>query len=793
MIRLLKLLFGVLLGLVLLLTAAVVTIPLLLEPNDFRDDIVAQVKKHTGRDLVIGGDIGLSVFPWLGITLAELTLSQPPGFGDEPFAVVKRAQVRAKLLPLLKRTLEVDTLELEGLRLHLVRNPQGFGNWQDLTAASAHAEAASEDSAGQDARPHSARQGLSGFALGGVRMADARVSWDDRQAKQSLIIEDLGLMVGAVTPAQPVDIDLAFAIDNSAPALRGRFAARATVLYRDEKQTLEVQPLQLTIKDLAADDGLAANVALRAELLFDIANQHAVVSQIEIEQRASGGPLRQIEVNSAMTAASLTLDLARQMLQLEGLALSAKVSGGTLPEEALEMRLNARAVADLAQDNWRVDELQMQLADVRLTGYLHGSQMHTAPQWRGHLVLDAFNPRSLLRRLALPEPATLDPSVWQHLVLQTDVAVDQRQVALRNLSLGLDDSLLSGEASVSLQTTPAYRFALELDEMDLDRYLPPPTASTAAATERSPAAPAQAQGETALLPVEMLRQLDLDGYLNVGHLIINHLNFERARLTVKARQGEIHVTPAVGGFYRGSLEGSLGVNVQGKTPHLRVSQQLRDVQSQPLVQDLLGEDRLSGTGNVSLDLKASGQSIAALKKSLDGHVRFAFTEGAVKGLNLGRILREAAAQLQGNTLPRDDEPNETDFSVLEGSAVVAQGVLRNDDLNAKSPLFRVTGKGIVDIGEHTLDYKIKPMLVASLSGQGGEDLNQLKGVPIPVHLSGSLDAPDWRIDLAAALSETQKAKLQKKINQELENRLPKELQGSGVEQQLNHVLKGFFN
>jgi AsmA protein len=185
-----------------------------------------------------------------------------------------------------------------------------------------------------------------------------------------------------------------------------------------------------------------------------------------------------------------------------------------------------------------------------------------------------------------------------------------------------------------------------------------------------------------------------------------------------------------------------------------------------------------------------------LKQSLAGKLSFAFTEGTVKGFNLGRKLREAVAKLKGQTLPEDSEPNETDFSLLKGSAVIAQGVLDNQDLSAMSPLFRVTGKGQVDIAQDTLDYKIKPVLVASISGQGGEDLEKLKGVPIPVHLTGPLNAPHWRIDLAEALTETQKAKVQEKFSKELEKRLPKELQGddpNGVQKQLEGVFKGFFN
>ena len=86
-------------------------------------------------DLAIEGDIGLSVFPWLGVELHSLALSQPEGFGDEPFVSVEHAQVRAKLMPLLEKKLEVDTVQLDGLRLSLTAAAGVTGRLAPASAA----------------------------------------------------------------------------------------------------------------------------------------------------------------------------------------------------------------------------------------------------------------------------------------------------------------------------------------------------------------------------------------------------------------------------------------------------------------------------------------------------------------------------------------------------------------------------------------------------------------------------------------------------------------------------------
>jgi len=153
------------------------------------------------------------------------------------------------------------------------------------------------------------------------------------------------------------------------------------------------------------------------------------------------------------------------------------------------------------------------------------------------------------------------------------------------------------------------------------------------------------------------------------------------------------------------------------------------------------------------------------------------------------MLREATARLEGKTPAPDQEADETDFSELRGSAVIRDGVLYNEDLSAKSPLFRLTGAGRLDLGQGTLDYQVKPVLVATLQGQGGEDLNQLKGIPIPVRFKGPLGRPDWSIELAEALTESQKAHLEGRLDAEIRKRVPKEFQDKFPQ----GLLKGLFH
>ena len=79
MVKLLKRLLWIVAVLVILVIGAVIAVPLVIEPRDVADELAARVKQQTGRDLVIAGEPQLSLFPWLGVDVSDLTLSQPAG------------------------------------------------------------------------------------------------------------------------------------------------------------------------------------------------------------------------------------------------------------------------------------------------------------------------------------------------------------------------------------------------------------------------------------------------------------------------------------------------------------------------------------------------------------------------------------------------------------------------------------------------------------------------------------------------------------------------------------------
>jgi AsmA protein len=821
--------------LVVVVIAAAVIIPMVVDPNDYKPEISALVKESTGRELDIQGDIGLSVFPWLALELGEVRLSNAPGFGETPFAEVKGASVRVKLMPLLQQQLEMDTVTLDGLALDLSRNAEGVTNWDDLVAATAAAETAEQAPASEQQGPP-----LAALAVGGVQIRDARVAWNDQMAGQRVALSDFDLTTGAIEPGKPVNLETSFDLASNAPLLDVRTEIAGEAAFDNELSRVEVGGLRLdldvrqgpealrgtislltdVIADLAGQQyqakamklevgltetplGVKGDITLVGEVNADVATQRYRVDAMKLDADIKEGPeeLRgkatllgnlaadlasgEVRVDGADLSADLedgpqdmqgTLKLVANVIgnlndgqyRVSGLKLDADAQGESLPGGQAKLTLSGTPALDLTRQTLVLDDLEVGAYDLKLAGSFTGESILDAPKFAGTLKVSRFSPRDLLEALGEEAPDTADSEVLKSAQARLTIAATPDSADLGEIELILDDSRLSGNASVRQFAQPAVRFAMKLDQIDVDRYLPPPVEG-----EQEPAAaPMPAEGAAASaveLPVAQLRALDVDGTLAIEQLTVNGVRAGDVQVVVKAEDGDLRAEQRIGRLYQGTYTSDLGLNVQQDVPTWSLKQSLADVHVAPLLTDMTGKAQISGTTQLDADLKGSGLDAEAAKRSADGSVSFAFRNGAVVGINLARVLREAEAVLTGRPLPPSTEPNQTDFSELTGSLAISDGIVRNDDFRASSPLLRVEGNGEANLVAEEIDYLIKPVIVGSLEGQGGEALEELEGIPIPVRFTGRLDAPSWQVDIAAAVTAAQKEKLQAVKDKALED------------------------
>jgi AsmA protein len=810
---------SILLGLIVAaVVATVVIVPMVFDPNDYKDEIKSLVEKETGRSWDLSGDIGFSIFPWLGFDLGPLTLGNAPGFAPDAVLKAERTRVHVALLPLLRKEVQLDTVTMTGLVVNLARDPAGKTNWNDLLAKTGGAKESKE-----------APAGLAAFALGGIDLRDAEVTWDDRQKKERYAIRGLHLKTDAIQPGEPVDLELRFSLVATAPAVTGDIRLKGTVMPDLEARRYRLSPFEGDAK-LKGEGvpGRDVEIALEVALDLDLAADTVKLEGLEIRtlgieaqgdvaatRISSGAPaldgklalqapklsatLESLgQTAAAGTLAGLSLDTrfkgTTEVLSLDPLALKITLAGGTLTTAPTPLDVSTRADIDLAKGTVALDRLSAKGLGLDISGGIRAEQVLATPRFNGTVKVGPFSPRDLMRQLGMGPPVTADPKVLTRFSGDMSFTSSTSGVNL-DLALRLDDTAVQGSLGVPDLKKQALRFKLVVDAVDLDRYLPPRPAGA----PRSPgsvkaATPGAAAGAVAKLPVDRLRALDVEGSVGVGKLKASNLKLQNVVLNIDARDGNLRMSPLGAALYGGQYQGNVGLDVRGQEPRVSLDESLSGVQIEPLLTDLRGEAKLKGRADLKAGLTASGADGDRMKKTLSGGGAFTVRDGAYKGVNLGLLARQGKALLdtaRGKGAKSVEGGTQTDFSELSGTFKVDGGVIRNDDLAMKAPLLRLAGQGTADLSSERIDYTLNTSLVETSKGQEGMDTEKLNGITVPIRVTGTFDEPRFVPDLAAVAKQRtqveidkQKKKLEGKVEEKIKEKL-----GNGVGGKIKDLLR----
>lgn len=225
----------ILLGLVSLIGLVV-----FVNPNDLKPQITQAVMKFTGRQLQLGGDIQWSIFPWLGLQLNDVKLTNNPGFSNNPFAQIKKLDIQVRLLPLLHKQLEIGRLQVNGLTLYLVKNAKGQVNWEGPLTARKTPNNAQNTSLSNSLKPV-------GFIITGLGIQDGHIIYTDQQKNKQIEIRELQLKSTnlAINKSSPFDIQ--FNLTSNLPNINAAVKLRSNILLSTDKNHIEFNRLNLNI------------------------------------------------------------------------------------------------------------------------------------------------------------------------------------------------------------------------------------------------------------------------------------------------------------------------------------------------------------------------------------------------------------------------------------------------------------------------------------------------------------------------------------------------------------------
>jgi AsmA protein len=352
------------------------------------------------------------------------------------------------------------------------------------------------------------------------------------------------------------------------------------------------------------------------------------------------------------------------------------------------------------------------------------------------------------------------PPVSKHLDLKSRIKLDleKQSLDITNLALAFDESRLSGTLGIRNFDKPAYRVDLALDQIDLDRYMPAPAPADAAKPAAAPAEPVE-------IPLSLLRSLDLQGKLGIQKLKAMNLRSTDVTIQVSAKNGLITLGPNQAKLYNGKYAGRTALDVRGKTPLLTIDESVSAIELAPALKDALQFDKFTGVADLGAKVTAQGLDANRIMETLNGTASFTVQKGAVKGMDLRKMIDTVKTAQRDNLLQKLTElkpqpADETPFTQLSGTAQITNGVVQNNDLKVQSPdLVNVSGKGSANLPRQTLDYTVTV-------GQ------------YPIIISGPFSSPKFRVDTSALLKskvEEKKTEVKEKVEQKLEQKLKDKL------------------
>ncbi|MGO3543419.1 MAG: AsmA family protein [Pseudomonas helleri] len=730
-----KILGLVLLGLLLIIVALGFALSHLFDPNDYKDEIrqIARDKAHI--ELTLNGDIGWSLFPWLGLELHDAsvaTLTAP----DQPFADLQMLGLSVRVLPLLRKEVQMSDARVEGLNLHLTRDKDGRGNWEDIgkpAPAAPGTETAATDST-KPAAADTASQPIK-LDIDSLTVNNARVEYSDELTGKQFSAESIQLSTGPVHEATSIPVKLTAFLGTNQPVMR-------------------------------------VKTELDGKLRFDRVLKRYQLEDMKIVGEASGEPLQGKTMNFSASG-QLLVDMAANVAEWSSLKISANQlrALGELKANSLDKTPQISgglsiAQLDLAKFLDSIGQTLPAMAPGSLSKFELVTQLSATP------TSVSFDDLKL----------NLDDSTFNGRIAVEDFAKQALRIQLKGDTFDADRYLppKSAEANGAKAARQAEVQGSEASALTASGDSPLPDAPTKSGWST-----------TKIIPVERLKTLDLNADISFGQLTLSKLPIQNAALKANSKDGVLTLENLSGSLYKGTFAANGSLNVQPVLPVVKLQTRITSVPVEKILQSQGQTSPVTGLLTLNSNVTGSGNSQSALIQSLNGTASFALNNGVLLNANIEQQLCKAISTLNRKTLSGAPLGKDTPFNELKGSLVFRNGVASNQDLVVRIPGLSVKGDGDIDLRVLGMDYRIgitiegdtRPM--PDPACQVGKNF---VGIELPLRCRGPLElgAKACRLDKEGLGKVAVKA-AGNKLSEKLEEKL-----GDKVSPELKDALKGLF-
>ncbi|NOY53178.1 MAG: AsmA family protein [Deltaproteobacteria bacterium] len=746
---------GLVVVVVVLLAGLAAVSPLFL--NKYKEPILARVEKTIDRKVELG-DIRLTLFTGIGVRLSDLIVGNVEGFRSEPMLTMKGLDLKVKLLPLLRKKVEVERVVLREPRIVIEKNEDGVFNFSDLVGGD---RSAPQESKAPPASGTDSPSVLGALLVSRIRITGGRLAYYDAKIpvlQEGVKIENLNLNLENVSLDRAVSFSLSFGINRKKTDLQ----LSGTVGPVGRKIDLKSMPLSLQVA--VHDFDLTRLMPYLGE------NPTVMIRKgtVEITGDLAGDPETGLNIKTEM--------------RLNALTVQGPEKGETLVRD-LNMQVRKEVLLELSRNRVLVkkNEINVGSATLRFTGEIN------------HL---KSNPELALKM----ESDGIPLAGWEKFF-----------PALKGVGLdGLlrTDGTVSGHPSGKMQVVLNFSFpnlvvrlpkkepAAVREEKVGTLFLP----GTAAAAERPEKEAPQGPSSPSPLP----ENIDIKGVVEVAKGKIDNLTFSRLHANYGKVGNRIFLKNlSVRGFGgEGEIKGAAGIDFGKKPPAYRTNLQCSRVDLSVL-QEVFPARKEKVGGLLSADLKVEGAGFGMkeIEKNLSGGGSFKIDQGALQNVNIEeRVIKTVAEKLNlpvvsvaRMTGVEITPGNRTPFEKLQGLFRIGGGKIDilNAILTSRDHGFSTTGvvglNGKMDLAARMILRKVGKASGRKFTYYLVDEQNRKY---IPFKVTGDVASPKVKVDLDALIRGQAKRAIRKE-EKRLEDRLEKKLGPGGGK--ILKPLKRLFN
>lgn len=386
-------------------------------------------------------------------------------------------------------------------------------------------------------------------------------------------------------------------------------------------------------------------------------------------------------------------------------------------------------------DDLRMGMLDLQLSDGDLNGQFSGSATKSETVALSG-TLNVSSPS--VRRIAaesgtvLPE-APGSAAIFEGFALSGDVSGSTEAMSLNNARLSMDEIQATGQFGIALSgSKPKLTGRLDTDVLDLRPYM------EAYMADR-PAGQIEPWSEDEI-PVEGLSAIDADFDLSANAIQLSQLNLGPTEADILLSNGVLTVQVPNMTLYGGQGEGTFVLDGSTLTPEISLTAGLNRMQANSFLSAIAGFTRATGMGQTQVSLSGSGDSQAAIMRSLTGNGTFGIREGAISGIDAAKFMTGLQNALTTRSLPAGIGPDQTtQFKDLVGGFSLKDGVAEIQSFSLSGAQVQMDGSGRVDLGDQTVDIRLQPKAI-------GAQAKGLAAFGIPLRIQGPFGASNVTLD-----------------------------------------------